>query len=58
MKRALAVAVIAVASVTGGACSAGDSASDTITRPIDKAEDTADIANQREQNLEKTYNQP
>ena len=61
MKRMLVVAVLAVMPVVGGAACGGggsDTPADTITKPIDKAEDTADAANEREADLESKLADP
>ena len=60
MKRMLIVVVLAVMPIVGGAACGGDgdTPADRVTQPIDKAEDTADVANQREADLESKLAEP
>ena len=60
MKRLLVIVLLALSPVVGGAACGGDgdTPADTITQPIDKAEDTADVANQREADLESKLAEP
>ena len=50
--------VVAALALGLGACGEGDSPADRVTQPIDRAEDTADVANQREQQLESQLSDP